>query len=271
MPETEDLYEILQVHPSAQPEIIKAAYRKLAQLYHPDGNTSTDSTAMMTKINHAYEMLSNPKRRAAYDETRTAHVRSMGTVVCNRSHSDTGDESGPTDEQDLLLAEAFTQQGWQCLGSNEHLRAIEHFNTAIALDPNNARAFSGRARAFRYFGEYRQTIADLTETIRLDLLDNIAYRDRGTAHSLLGECHSAIENLNVAISLDPSDAQALTSRGIVHQKLGEPWWAIEDMNEAIGIEPDNFLHYFMRGFVWRELGIHDLAEVDFETANTIDL
>ena len=43
------------------------------------------------------------------------------------------------------------------------------------------------------------------------------------------------------------------------------------MNEAIGIEPDNFLHYFMRGFVWRELGMHDRAEVDFETANTIDL
>ncbi len=36
MPETEDLYEIMQVHPSAHPEVIQAAYRRLAQLYGPD-------------------------------------------------------------------------------------------------------------------------------------------------------------------------------------------------------------------------------------------
>ena len=40
MPESEDLYEILQVHPSAHPEVIQAAYRRLALLYHPDHNPS---------------------------------------------------------------------------------------------------------------------------------------------------------------------------------------------------------------------------------------
>ena len=226
MPETEDLYEILQVHPSAQPEIIQAAYRRLAQLYHPDGNASHDSTAMMTKINHAYEMLSDPKRRAAYDEMRAVQANSGETETGSRSdlprqksarastiHPDVSDESLLTNEQNLQLAEEFVQLGWQCLCTDEHRRAIGYFDTAIYLDPSNARAFSGRGQAYRYFGEYRQTVADLTETIRLDTLDSVAYRDRGTAYSLLGECHSAIENLNVAISLDPGDAQALTSRG----------------------------------------------------------
>ena len=51
MAKAEDLYEILQVHPSAQPEIIQAAYRRLALLYHPDTNPSPEATATMAAVN----------------------------------------------------------------------------------------------------------------------------------------------------------------------------------------------------------------------------
>ena len=72
MYETEDLYEILQLHPSAHPDVIQAAYRRLSFLYHPDRNPSTEATEMMKRLNHAYEILSDPDRRAAYDRTRSA-------------------------------------------------------------------------------------------------------------------------------------------------------------------------------------------------------
>ncbi len=70
MPEAEDFYEILQVHPSAHLEVIQAAYHRLAQLYHPDRNPYPDASARMTDINRAYEVLSNPTRRAEYDRSR---------------------------------------------------------------------------------------------------------------------------------------------------------------------------------------------------------
>ena len=70
MPETEDLYEILQVHPSAHPEIIQAAYRRLALLYHPDTNPAPDAGEMMARVNRAYEVLSDPEKRAEYDHSR---------------------------------------------------------------------------------------------------------------------------------------------------------------------------------------------------------
>ena len=70
MPENEDLYEILQVHPSAQPEIIQAAYRRLAQMYHPDVNSSPDADEMMAHVNWAYEVLNDPAKRAAYDRSK---------------------------------------------------------------------------------------------------------------------------------------------------------------------------------------------------------
>ena len=63
----EDYYEILQIHPSAEPEIIEAAYRKLAQKYHPDANKDPAAGERMKKINLAHEVLSNPEKRKRYD------------------------------------------------------------------------------------------------------------------------------------------------------------------------------------------------------------
>ena len=70
MSEAEDLYEVLQVHPSAHPEVIQAAYRRLAMLHHPDHNPSAEATQMMTRLNHAFEVLNDPIRRAEYDRSR---------------------------------------------------------------------------------------------------------------------------------------------------------------------------------------------------------
>lgn len=63
----EDYYEILQVHPSAELEVIQAAYRKLVQKYHPDINKDPAAGERMKKINIAYEALSDPEKRRQYD------------------------------------------------------------------------------------------------------------------------------------------------------------------------------------------------------------
>jgi len=67
---TPDYYAILQVSPTAEKEVIEAAYRKLAQKYHPDINKSPEAEEKMKRFNAAYEVLSDPAKRAAYDATR---------------------------------------------------------------------------------------------------------------------------------------------------------------------------------------------------------
>jgi curved DNA-binding protein CbpA len=62
----EDYYEILQVSSSAEPEVIEAAYKKLAQKYHPDVNKSPTATEKMKKINIAHDVLGNPVQRKRY-------------------------------------------------------------------------------------------------------------------------------------------------------------------------------------------------------------
>ncbi len=62
------LYEILEVSPRASSLVIQAAYRCLAQHYHPDKNPGCeDARERMVNINHAYAVLSDPEKRQKYD------------------------------------------------------------------------------------------------------------------------------------------------------------------------------------------------------------
>lgn len=70
MAKLQDHYKVLQVHPSAHPDVIQSAYRRLALLYHPDTNPAPEAVEMMARLNEAYEVLSDPQRRAAYDRQR---------------------------------------------------------------------------------------------------------------------------------------------------------------------------------------------------------
>ena len=67
MARTRDLYEILGVPRDATQEEIKRAYRRLARQYHPDVNRSHDAEERFKEIAAAYEILSDPDKRARYD------------------------------------------------------------------------------------------------------------------------------------------------------------------------------------------------------------
>jgi curved DNA-binding protein CbpA len=62
-----DPYEVLQVRPGADGEVIRAAYRVLARKYHPDLG---GDAARMVALNDAWDVLGDPVRRAAYDAAR---------------------------------------------------------------------------------------------------------------------------------------------------------------------------------------------------------
>lgn len=62
-----DFYEVLGVSRDANPDEIKRAYRALARKHHPDVNKAADAQKKFTEIQEAYDVLSDEKRKAAYD------------------------------------------------------------------------------------------------------------------------------------------------------------------------------------------------------------
>lgn len=64
-------YEILEVSRSTTQDEIRRAYLKLAKVYHPDVNPDAEAHEKFKKINEAYDVLSDPAHRTAYDNSPT--------------------------------------------------------------------------------------------------------------------------------------------------------------------------------------------------------
>jgi len=67
MSHEQTLYEFLEVDRRASPEVLEAAYHRLARKYHPDINRAPDAVRLMQHLNNAYQILRDPAKRAEYD------------------------------------------------------------------------------------------------------------------------------------------------------------------------------------------------------------
>lgn len=66
--EKRDYYEVLGIQKGASDAEIKKAYRQMAKKYHPDVNKDADAEEKFKEINEAYEVLSDPQKKANYDQ-----------------------------------------------------------------------------------------------------------------------------------------------------------------------------------------------------------
>lgn len=77
-----DYYETLQLSPNADPDTVLRIFRVLAQRFHPDNRDTGDENSFKTLVK-AYEVLSDPTRRAAYDAQRPAQQQSRWKLFGN--------------------------------------------------------------------------------------------------------------------------------------------------------------------------------------------
>lgn len=69
-----DYYQLLGVPRDVTADALKKAFRKLARKYHPDVSKEKDAEARMREVNEAYAVLSDPEKRAAYDQLGQGHA-----------------------------------------------------------------------------------------------------------------------------------------------------------------------------------------------------
>ena len=95
-----DYYEVLEIHRSASNDDIKKSYKRLAFEYHPDRNQgNTGAEERFKVINEAYQILSDPDKRARYD--------SFGHISAEGMFSDQDFEAGFNDIFGNLFEEVF--------------------------------------------------------------------------------------------------------------------------------------------------------------------
>ena len=87
-----DFYDLLGVSRNADSDTLKSAYRKMARQYHPDINKEAGAEDRFKEIGRAYEVLSDPQKRARYDQFGEAGVAGSGAGM-----PDMGDMGGFAD------------------------------------------------------------------------------------------------------------------------------------------------------------------------------
>lgn len=102
-----DLYELLQISPFAGSETIHRIYRFLAARYHPD-NPDTGNAEMFHKVKSAYDVLSNPERRARYDAARSGELRAATPLSSTIDFMD--DIEGEINRRLALLAVLYSRR-----------------------------------------------------------------------------------------------------------------------------------------------------------------
>ncbi|GJL72250.1 MAG: curved DNA-binding protein [Nitrosomonas sp.] len=136
--EFKDYYKTLGVSRDASAEEIKKAFRRLARKYHPDVSKVADAEQKMKEVNEAYTVLSDPEKRAAYDQL--GHGYQAGREFRPPPNWDTDFEfsgrgfSG-TQASDFsdFFSELFGGMGGSAHQAHKHTRGEDH-HAKIMLD-----------------------------------------------------------------------------------------------------------------------------------------
>jgi DnaJ-class molecular chaperone len=107
-----DYYEVLGVAKDATPEAIKKAYRGMARKHHPDVNPG-DKTAekKFKEVQQAYDILSDPEKRALYDRYGTAAFEGMAAAGPRTSASEWTARFGEPGSETIDFSEFFGHFG----------------------------------------------------------------------------------------------------------------------------------------------------------------
>jgi curved DNA-binding protein CbpA len=138
-----DPYRVLQVIPTADQEVLKAAFRALALKYHPDRDSSPRAARRMIELNQAYAMVRDSTARAQIDRAR---LRKYDYEATPTGNGDAATPPAPRAGTEGTRLEQGRYAGWTLRELASH-------------DPDYLRWLSRHASGLRYRGEIVRLLA----------------------------------------------------------------------------------------------------------------
>ncbi len=184
-------YEVLEVEFLASEDQIRAAFRRLARERHPDrfrGPARETAERQFQEITEAYNVLSDPKQRARYDQTLSANRAAQPRAT-------------PREVSRALLAKAVG-----LANAGQGVDAKEYFAQAVAHDPENAKAH----HLFGVFlakqvGGLEEALRHLDQAVKLEPNDVKALMDASRAFARAKMVARATRYAQQAAQLSPGD------------------------------------------------------------------
>ncbi len=220
-------YELLSIRRKAEPHQIKAGYRKQVRELHPDnfGRDIDDELKdklekIFNALNEAYNTLTNQEQKLKYDqELFSAEAKGL--------HVKSG--------KPIKVAHAQYNKGLDCLKNKNITTAINFFESAVALNPENPEYFAKLALAQMSHPKWRKdALTNIDQAIKINN-ENVNYHTlRGRICQKMGNLVDARSSYKKALAWDPNNR-------IARKGVNEISQALKKEKKSIAISLKHFL------------------------------
>ncbi|GCA94739.1 serine protease [Microcystis aeruginosa] len=152
---------------------------------------------------------------------------------------------------------------------NQSEKAIDSFEQAIKISPQNPNYYNSLSSALQNVKRYDRALTAINRAIEIAPRSSW-YSNRGNIYKELKKWDLALADYNQALTLNPNNSRAYIARADVYEERKEWDLALADYNRAIEIDANFAAAYISRGSFYTDRKQWDLALADFNKAITID-
>jgi tetratricopeptide (TPR) repeat protein len=164
-----------------------------------------------------------------------------------------------------VVAEHF-KRGEEYSNDKKWAEAVIEYKNVLQVDPNNAEAHYGLAKAFLQLGQAKEGFWELRETVRLDPKNQEAAVQFGQISIYAGEFEEALKRADAVLADNPQNEKAWLVKGQAHEALKQPAEALNAFQKAAEVAPTNEATLLVLANYYRKTGDLTTAGQQFEAA-----
>jgi tetratricopeptide (TPR) repeat protein len=130
---------------------------------------------------------------------------------------------------------AWYEKGLKFADDLQYGKAIECFDRALSMEPDNERALVARGSALLTVGRFEDAYRDLNRAIEINPADPRAYYIRGLVFEEANNDENAAADYTSALKIDEKNVDYLYRRGLANRRLGRTNEAISDFRRACNL------------------------------------